>query len=153
KTEETTTTETGGLTEIEPSLIPPPGSLTNGGRLSKAGKKRAQCGHPRVLLSHFIVPEEGAPDRLQQFLFQYRFDKEVICARPDRWHRHRNVAMTGYEDDGQPASEHCELILQLRSAQAGLLHIQQNTAAIPTRQCLQELLGRLIERNSIAAGP
>src|SRR5215467_1263941 len=119
----------------------------------KAGKKRAQCGHPSVLLSNFIVPDEGAPDRLQQFLFQYRFDKEVFCARLDRLHRHRNVAMTGYEDDGQPASEHCELILQLRSAQAGHLHIQQNTAAIPARQCLQELLGRLIERNSIAAGP
>jgi hypothetical protein len=33
KKEKAATTETGGLTIIEPSLIPPPGSLTNGGRL------------------------------------------------------------------------------------------------------------------------
>jgi hypothetical protein len=33
RTEKTTTTETAGLTAIEPSLIPPPGRLTNGGRL------------------------------------------------------------------------------------------------------------------------
>ena len=118
----------------------------------KAGKKRAQCGNPSVLLSHLLVPDEGAPDRLQQFLFQYRFGKEVFRARLDRPHRYRNVAMTGYEDDGQPASELGELILQLRPAQAGHLHIQQNTAAILARQRLQELLGRLIERNSIAAG-
>src|SRR5262249_41917539 len=52
----------------------------------------------------------------------------------DRLHRNRNVAMTSYEDDGQPASELDELILQLRPAQAGHLHIQQNTAAIPARQ-------------------
>src|SRR5215831_20094160 len=30
----TAATETGGLTAIEPSLIPPPGSLTNGGHLT-----------------------------------------------------------------------------------------------------------------------
>src|SRR5215813_10740447 len=75
----------------------------------KAGKKRAQSGNPSVLLSHLLVPDEGAPDRLQQFLFQYRFGKEVFRARLDRLHRHRNVAMTGYEDDGQPASELGEL--------------------------------------------
>src|SRR5262249_3895074 len=33
KTQKAATTETGGLTAIEPSLIPPPGSLTNGGHL------------------------------------------------------------------------------------------------------------------------
>src|SRR5262249_18682506 len=34
KTQKTTTTEAGGLTVKEPSLIPPPGSLTNGCHLS-----------------------------------------------------------------------------------------------------------------------
>src|SRR5215813_5698928 len=34
KTQKTTTTEAGGLTVKEPSLIPPPGSLTNGCHLN-----------------------------------------------------------------------------------------------------------------------
>src|SRR5262249_11115328 len=34
KMQKTTTTETGGLTAIEPSLIPPPGSLTTGRHLN-----------------------------------------------------------------------------------------------------------------------
>src|SRR5262249_36843210 len=36
QTQKAATTETGGLTAIEPSLIPPPGSLTNGGHLNVA---------------------------------------------------------------------------------------------------------------------
>src|SRR5215831_9141883 len=41
KTQKTTTTEAGGLTVKEPSLIPPPGSLTNGCHLTLPVSQRA----------------------------------------------------------------------------------------------------------------
>jgi len=43
--QKTAITETGGLTAIEPSLIPPPGRLTNGVRLRASISNPSPCRH------------------------------------------------------------------------------------------------------------
>src|SRR3954454_13754230 len=97
------------------------------------------------------VTRQSALDDAEQLLRFNRFGQEIFGAGLDGSHRGRRVGMSGEEHDRQHGAELVETALQLRAAQAGYPHVEQDAAGLVfVRQSIKQLLRRRIGRDLIA---
>src|SRR5262245_5254871 len=90
------------------------------------GVKRPKREKLVVLFLNGLVAGQSALDGLQQHLFRDRFGKEILGTGLDRLHGRRDVAVPAYKNDWKPAAYTGKLLLELRPAQSGHLHVEQN---------------------------
>ncbi len=105
----------------------------------QARQAQPQGGDPAFLLAHLLIADQRTGDRRQQPLLLDRLGQEILRTGLDRLHGRRNIPVAADEDDGQPASQRGEAILQLRSAQARHLHVQQDAGGFVRERRLQQL--------------
>ena len=74
-----------------------------------------------------ILPD-SLLDRTEQLVDVHGLGQKVQRPGLDGPHRHRNVAVTGQEDDRDLHVSPDELLLQIESAEAGQLHVEDQTA-------------------------
>src|SRR5215213_4692975 len=81
-------------------------------------------------------------NRIKQILIAKWFGEKLDGTGFHRAHRHRNVAMTGDEDDGNMNVCICEIALEIETAESGHSYVQyQPSRNIPAR-ALKKLVGR-----------
>jgi hypothetical protein len=67
----------------------------------------------------FVITAERGMDRVEQILFPSRLQEEIDRAPLHGLHRHRNVGMSGHEDQGEPVIRLRQFALQGEAAQFG----------------------------------
>src|SRR6266478_5802653 len=93
-----------------------------------------------LLLARHPVAIQSLVDRIQQVLVPERLRQKLHRTGFHGLHRHRNISMTGDEDDGNPDARVGQLALKVQSVDSRKSHVQ-NQATWPIRPlAAQELL-------------
>src|SRR5271167_1381045 len=95
-----------------------------------------------LLLASRPVALQGLVDRIQQVLVPEGLGEELDRARLHGPHRHRNIPVTGDENDGNPDARVSQFALKVQATDARKSHVQDQ-ATWPVRMlAAQELLRR-----------
>lgn len=92
--------------------------------------ERAQC---LLILAAFTVLSESKIDRVQKILISERLGEKLDGARLHRLHAHRDVAMSGHEDDRESDARHGESSLKIQSTTTRQSRIEDNTSSAISR--------------------
>src|SRR6266446_6467027 len=88
----------------------------------------SQLGEATLLLASYTVAIQSLANRIQQVLVPERLGQKLHGTGFHGLHRHRNIPMTGDEDDGDSNARVSQLTLQVEAVDAGKAHIQDETA-------------------------
>src|SRR5260221_1195798 len=88
----------------------------------------SQRGKVTALTACRAVAIQSLVDRIQQVLVFEGFSQKLHSTRFHGPHRHRNISMTGDENDGNVDSCICQLALQVETVDSGKAHVQNKTA-------------------------
>src|SRR5467141_3409815 len=92
----------------------------------------SQLGKVTLLLARHTVTIQSLADRIQQVLVLERFGQKLQGTGFHGLHRHRNISMTGNEDDGNLDARVSQLALKVQAADSRKAHVQ-NKATWPIR--------------------
>src|SRR6266849_6272501 len=92
----------------------------------------SQLGKVTLLLARHTVTIQSLADRIQQVLVPERFGQKLQGTGFHGLHRHRNISMTGNEDDGNLDARVNQLALKVQAADSRKAHVQ-NKATWPIR--------------------
>src|SRR6266550_4284797 len=84
----------------------------------------AQLSKVTLLLAHHAVALESLMDRIQQVLIAERLGQELHRTGLHGLHRHRDISMTGDEDDGNVDVRVSQLTLKVQTVDSRKPHIQ-----------------------------
>jgi hypothetical protein len=96
----------------------------------------------RLVLPVQPISLDGGLDRIQEVLLAEGLGQEFHRAGLHCPHRHRDVAVTGQEDDRQIDVRCIQLLLKIKAAFAGQAHIEHETARTLRPSVFEEFLGR-----------
>jgi hypothetical protein len=97
------------------------------------------------------MPRESTFDRLQQLCSCYRLRQKIFRASLYGRDGCRDISMSADKHDREPASQTGKLLLELRPAQPGHLHVKQDAGRPAIQRCVEQFLCGFIERNAISA--
>src|SRR5258708_6964686 len=88
----------------------------------------SQRGKVTLLTARHTVAIQSLSDRIQQVLVVKRLGEKLHSTRFHGPHRHRNIPMTGDENDGNVDSCISQLALQVEAVRSGKAHVQNKAA-------------------------
>ncbi len=88
----------------------------------------SQFGKLALLLAHHPVAIQSLVDRIQQVLVAEGLGEELHCTGFHGLYRHRDIAMTGDEDDGNENVRVSQLPLKVQTVDSRKSHIQDEAA-------------------------
>src|SRR5882757_7516631 len=88
----------------------------------------SQSGKVTLLAAPRAVAIQSLMDRIQQVLVFERLSQKLHSTRFHGPHRHRNISMTGDENDGNVDSCISQFALQVETVDSGKAHVQNKTA-------------------------
>src|SRR5580658_5494999 len=81
-----------------------------------------------LLLTRYPIAIQSLMNRIQQILFPEWLGQKLHRTRFHRFHRHRNVSMTGDKDDGNPSTGVSQLALKIQAVDSRQSHVQDQAA-------------------------
>src|ERR1700730_8662294 len=103
---------------------------------------RSQLSKLFLLLALFPVAIQSLMDRIQQVLVPERLGQELYRTGFHGPHGHRNISMTGDEDDGNPYARVGQLALKIQTVDTRKSHVQNEATWSIRSLAAQELLRR-----------
>src|SRR5579864_8121964 len=101
----------------------------------------SQLGELTLLLARRPVALQSLLDSVQQVLVAERLGQELHRAGFHGIHRHRDISMTGYEDDRNPDTRFNQLVLKFQAVHSGKSYVQYQ-ATWPVRPLSAQELWR-----------
>src|SRR5467141_2612690 len=88
----------------------------------------SQFGKTTLLLARHTVAIQSLANRIQQVLVLERLGQELHGTGFHGFHRHRDISVTGDEDDGDSDARVSQLALQVETVNSGKAHVQDKAA-------------------------
>src|SRR5258708_19103945 len=101
-----------------------------------------QLGNKLVLLTSNAIALDARLNGIEQFLFAHGFGQKLNGAGFDRFHRHRNIAVTAEEYNGKRDAGFRQRALKFQSARPRQSDVEHDTARRIGTLALEEILRR-----------